>query len=161
MIDVSDDQRYQRILAFSTVAVIAALYVVGLVSHGIIRHIVQTAPMWIGVWLGARRSQWGKWATLPCLLLWLFLMINIWFFLLGWPHILSGTFSPVEITLTIIIAIGCVVGIGAGVRTRGPTSLGRAIALGAVVLALQVFTLRVSFIRSVSRDPWYHPAAVR
>jgi hypothetical protein len=158
---VSDDRRSQRILEFSTAAVIAALYVVGIVSHGIIRHMVQTAPMWIGVWLAAKRSQWAKWAALPCLLLWLFLMINIWFFLLGWPHILSGTFSPVEIALTIIIAAGCVVGIGAGIRTRGTTSVGRAIALAVVVLALQLCTLRVSFIRSVSRDPWYHPTASR
>jgi len=158
---MSDDQRHLRILAFSSVAAIASLYIVGIVSHGIIRHIVQTAPMWIGVWLAVKVSRWAKWAALPCLLLWLFLMINIWFFLMGWPHFLSGTFSPVEIALTIIIATACVVGVGAGIRTRGPTSMARAVVLAAVVFALQVVALRVSFLPGVSRDPWYHRAASR
>jgi cytochrome bd-type quinol oxidase subunit 2 len=34
-----------RTLAFCAVFLIAALYVVGVVSHGVLRHVVQTAPM--------------------------------------------------------------------------------------------------------------------
>jgi hypothetical protein len=45
---------------------IAALYVVGIVSHGILRHLVQTAPVWPVVILGMEhrlRSQSGSLLT--------------------------------------------------------------------------------------------------
>lgn len=43
-----------RTLAFCAAFLIAALYVVGVVSHGVLRHVVQTAPMWSTVILGLR-----------------------------------------------------------------------------------------------------------
>ena len=35
-----------RGLAFCALLLIASLYVVGVVSHGVLRHIVQTGPVW-------------------------------------------------------------------------------------------------------------------
>jgi hypothetical protein len=45
-----------RSLAFFSLLLIVALYIVGVVSHGVVRHIVQTAPVWPTAVLGMRRS---------------------------------------------------------------------------------------------------------
>jgi len=55
-----------RVLISCCVAMIAALLVVGAVSHGVIRHIVQTSPLWVAIGLGIRHSALTKWAALPC-----------------------------------------------------------------------------------------------
>ena len=154
---MSDVRRNHLILAFCAVAVIVSLYVVGIESHGIIRHIVQTAPLLIGVWLGWRNSQLTRWALLPCFVLWLALMVNIWFLLLGLPHFLSGDFTPIEIVLTVVIGLACMVGIARGIREPTSVSVSRAFTVTVSVLIVQLICLRVSFLPSVSRDPWYHP----
>jgi hypothetical protein len=61
-------------LAFFALLLIVALYIVGIVSHGVVRHIVQTAPVWPAAVLGMRRSVWSKWTALPCFFFWLSLM---------------------------------------------------------------------------------------
>lgn len=155
---MSNERRNHLVLTYSAVTVILSLYIVGIESHGIIRHIVQTAPLWIGVWLGWRDSQFSKWALLPCFALWLALMVNIWFLLLGLPHLLSGDFTPIEIVLTVIIGIACAIGIVSGIRERTAVLTSRAVALAAGVLVIQLLCLRVSFLPTVSRDPWYHPS---
>jgi hypothetical protein len=107
-----------RILIFCCLAVIAALLVVGAVSHGIIRHLVQTSPLWITVALALRRSPWSKWSALPCLLFWVLLMTAIWLYLLGWARIVSGTFSPTEIAMTIIVGAAAITGIANALQMR-------------------------------------------
>ena len=143
-----------RTLGICALILILSLYVVGIVSHGIIRHFVQTAPVWPVVWLGFRRSPWTKWAALSPLVLWLSLMINIWLMLLGLPHLLSGTFRPIEIAMTITIGVAAAVGIATALRVR--TVVPWVSAVGALLLlaCLQLFALWVSFQRGVSHDPW-------
>lgn len=58
-----------RTLGICALILILSLYVVGIVSHGIIRHFVQTVPIWFVVWLGFRRSLWTKRAALSPLAL--------------------------------------------------------------------------------------------
>src|SRR5215470_18873253 len=99
-----------RVLAFAALILILALNVVGIVSHGVLRHMVQTLPVWPTVILGWRGSPWSKWTGLPCFFLWLILMVNIWLFLAGLPHLLSGTFSPTEVAMTIIIGASSLMG---------------------------------------------------
>ena len=154
---MSNDRRNHLVLAYCAIAVIVSLYLVGIESHGIIRHIVQTAPLWIGVWLGWRNSELTKWALLPCFTLWLVLMANIWFLLLGLPHFLSGDFTPIEILLTVIIGVACIVGVVRGIGEGTSVTASRAFAATTVLLILQLVCLRVSFLPRVSRDPWYHP----
>jgi hypothetical protein len=119
-----------RVVNGGCVVIIAALLVVGAVSHGVIRHIVQTSPLWISIVLGVRRSGSSKWATLPCFVFWLLLMIAIWLFLLGWARIVSGTFSPIEIAMTMIVGLASMLGI---VRALGMKSGVRAWSAMAVV----------------------------
>jgi hypothetical protein len=129
----------------------AALFVVGTVSHGVIRHIVQTSPLWIAILLGARNSALTKWAALPCFFFWLALMTAIWFYLLGWAHLISGTFSPTEIAMTIIVGSGSVVGIvnAAASKPLGVRAIA-AIATLSLVLALQIAALRVSLLPQIA-----------
>src|SRR4029078_12058102 len=82
---------------------IFALYIVGYVSHGVLRHIVQNARLWIIVIAGFRNSDLTKWVALPCFVLWLVLMSLIWLFLLGIAHVISGTFSPIEVAMTLVV----------------------------------------------------------
>ena len=154
---MSNDRRNHLVLASCAVAVIMSLYLVGIESHGVIRHVVQTAPLWIGVWLGWRNSQLTKWALLPCLALWLVLMVNIWLLLLGLPHFLSGDFTSIEIVLTAIIGVACIIGVIRAIRERTAVPVSHALAMTVGLLIIQLLCLRVSFLPSVSRDPWYHP----
>lgn len=143
-----------RTLGVCGLILIFALYLVGIVSHGVIRHFAQTLPVWPAVYLGFRRSSWAKWAALSPLLLWLLLMVNIWLFLLGLPHLLSGTFSPVEIALTIAIGVAAIVGIATALSVRTAVPWAGAAGMLLLMACLQLFAFWVSFQRGISRDPW-------
>ncbi|HEV2721199.1 MAG TPA: hypothetical protein VG323_14345 [Thermoanaerobaculia bacterium] len=143
-----------RTLGICALVVIVSLYVVGVVSHGIIRHVVQTAPVWLAVWLGFRRSPWTKWAALSPLVLWLLLMINIWLLLLGLPHLLSGTFTPIEIAMTITVGVGAAAGIATALRVRTDVPWTGAVGMLLLMAGLQLLALWISFQHGVSRDPW-------
>ena len=139
-----------RLLIGCCFAMMAALLVVGLVSHGVIRHIVQTSPYWIAIVLGFRGSRWTKWAGLPCFALWLLLMINIWMTLLGLPHLMGGTFSPTEIAMTLVVGLAAVTGIVAAVRIRTQVRAWSAITMMSFVLVLELAALRVSFLPAIA-----------
>jgi hypothetical protein len=140
------------VLALGALFLIAALYVVGVVSHGVLRHIVQTAPVWPTVILGLRDSRWSKWTALPCFFCWLLLMSLIWLFLLGWAHVISGTFSPIEIAMTVVVGASSILGLLIGLRMRSGTSAAGAIAACLLMLLMQVLALRVSFLPGIAHD---------
>jgi hypothetical protein len=144
-----------RALALWGVLLIAALYIVGIESHGIVRHIVQTAPVWPSVILALRRSGWSKWTALPCFLFWFTLMALIWMFLLGWAHVVSGSFTAIEIALTLVVGFCSVVGTVVAVRMK--TYVG---ALGASaaffgILILQFLALLISLLPAIAHDRWH------
>lgn len=139
-------------LAFSALFLIAALYVVGVVSHGVLRHIVQTAPVWPTVILGLRDSRWSKWTALPCFMCWLLLMTLIWLFLLGWAHVISGTFSPIEIVMTVVVGASSVLGLVTGLRMRSGTSAAGAAVVCLLMLVVQLLAIRVSFLPGIAHD---------
>src|SRR5262245_6628907 len=99
--------RSARLISYSTLAILIALYVVGAVSvpPGSLRHEVQTLPLWFPIVAGFQSREIAKWAALPCLLVWLTLMTFIWLFLLGWARIISGHFVPTEIAMTIVVGV--------------------------------------------------------
>lgn len=138
------------ILTVCCVAIIAALLVVGAVSHGVIRHIVQTSPLWIAIVLGVRRSGWSKWAALPCFVFWLLLMTVIWLFLLGWARIVSGTFSRIEIAMTLIVGMASITGIIRAVTMKTGVRAWSATAIVLLIAVLQITALRVSLLPSIA-----------
>jgi hypothetical protein len=139
-----------RVLAGLCLLIIAALLVVGAVSHGVLRHMVQTSPLWLTIILGARGSAWSKWTALPCFAFWLFLMTAIWLFLLGWAHIVSGTFSPTEIAMTVIVGVASIAGLALALFTKGNV---RAVAAAAVFLlvgGLQIAAIWTSLLPQIA-----------
>jgi hypothetical protein len=135
-----------RWAAYCCLAVLVALYVVGAVSNGSLRHEVQTLPLWFPIVLGFRERELAKWSALPCLIFWLVIMVFIWLFLLGWARIVTGHFSPVEIAMTLVIGIACVSGLGMLLRWR--TTVRPLVAVCVVVLfgLLQVLAFRISLL---------------
>lgn len=109
-------------IAYCALATLVALYVVGAVSSGSLRHEVQTLPLWVPIVLGFRQRDMAKWAALPCFFIWLALMTFIWLFLLGWARIISGHFSPIEIAMTLVVGVACAIGLGVGFRWQTPVS---------------------------------------
>ena len=109
--------RARMLLAISLAVLMVALMCVGVVSHTIARHLVQVIPALIALILVARQSPLASSAAAPILTFWLGVTINIWLFVLGIARIFTGTFSTVEIVLTIIIAAATAAGILAIVRS--------------------------------------------
>ncbi len=139
-----------RFLVVCCVLIIAALLVVGSVSHGVIRHVVQTAPLWVAIVLGSRRSEWSKWAAIPCFLFWLIVMVLIWLFLLGLARIITGTFSPTEIAMTIIVGLASFSGLVSAVATKTSAPPFKAAALAIVLAVVQVAALRISLLPAIA-----------
>jgi hypothetical protein len=133
-------------IAYCSLAVLVALYVVGAVSNGSLRHEVQTLPLWFPIVMGFRQRQLARWSALPCFIFWLTIMIFIWLFLLGWAKMITGHFSPVEIAMTLVIGFACISGIVVSLRFR--TAVRPLAAWGTVVLfaALQLLAFRLSLI---------------
>jgi len=144
--------RPSKSIASCCLAVLVALYVVGAVSHGSLRHEVQTLPLWIPIVLGFRDREVAKWFALPCLIFWLGIVVFIWLFLLGWARILTGHYSPTEILMTLIIGVACLFGIVTSLRWR--TKLRPLPALAATVLSaiLQLLAFRVSLLPYIAHQ---------
>jgi hypothetical protein len=139
-----------RTVGFCCAAIIAALYVVGLVSGTELRHAVQTAPIWIGVALGLRRSAFARWFALPFFLFWLLVAVLIWLFLLGIARIVSGHFTPTEVAMTIVMAVASVIGIVSALTSRKRTGALAAIGLFVVGAALQFVAFRISVLPGIA-----------
>jgi hypothetical protein len=131
---------------------IAALYVVGIDSHGVLRHFVQTLPVWAAVVLGVKGSQWSKWVALPCFAVWLLLMSLIWMFLLGWTRVISGTFPPLQFAMTLIVGACAAIGIVLAVRMKTGLRALPASAGFVGMLILQIIALRISFLPGIAHD---------
>lgn len=136
-------------IAFCCLAVLISLYVVGAVSHGSLRHEVQTLPLWVPIVLGFRQRETAKWCALPGFAFWFIIMVFIWLFLLGWAHIVSGHFSTVEIVMTLIIGAACVIGLVKVVRWR--TAVRPLVASGTVVVfaVFQLMAFRISLLPGI------------
>ena len=139
-----------RFLVVCCLLVIAALLVVVAVSHGVLRHIVQTAPLWFAIVLGLRRSEWSKWTALPCLLFWLLVMIFIWLFLLGWARIITGTFSVTETAMTIVVGLASIAGLTKALSTRTGVRWWKGMTVFVAMAVLQVVALRISFLPAIA-----------
>jgi len=138
--------RAPKVIAYCSLAVLVALYIVGAVSHGSLRHEVQTLPLWFPIVAGFQQREIAKWAALPCLIFWLVIMIFIWLFLLGWARMVTGHFSPTEIAMTLTIGGACLIGLAASVRWRTTVRPLTALAVAALFGTLQVFAMRLSLI---------------
>jgi hypothetical protein len=138
-------------IALCCFAVILALVLgVGLASNLVVRHIVQTLPLWFGVALGFRRARATGWISLPFFLIWLALMAIIWLYLLGIARIISGHFSPVEIVMTIIVGAASLTGIVMFAGLKSVLSPAKAAMVFVAMALLQLACLRASFLPAIA-----------
>jgi hypothetical protein len=135
-----------QILTVCCLATIAALLVVGAVSSGVVRHLVQTSPLWIAVLFGLHNSVWSKWAALPCFVIWLLLMTATWLSLLGWVNLVSGSFSLIELTMTLIVGVASLVGIVCALAMRSSVRPWRATITVLVIAVLQLAVFPMSVL---------------
>jgi len=129
-------------------AILVTLYVVGAVSHGSLRHEIQTLPLWFAIVLGFNRKEMARWCALPCLGFWLLCMALIWLFLLGWSHIISGQFSPIEIAMTLMVGAASFAGVAFSIRGLRWSTPGFAIAI--LFAVIQIACFRISMLPAIA-----------
>ena len=140
------------VIAACSFTIIAALVLgVGVGSHLVLRHVVQTLPLWIVFTLGARRSSAAGWAGLPLFCFWLLLMAMIWLYLLGISNVLSGNFTPREIAMTVIVGLSSIVGIVVFSRMSSALSAWSRTAIFIVLAVLQIACFRLSFMPFIAQ----------
>ena len=127
-----------------------ALLLVGVVSGTLLRHVVQIVPILLAGAILTRRPALGAYTALPVFGFWLFVCVMIWLFLLGVSRLENGTYSPIEILLTVVMA-GCSV-----VGAANCVAAGRALRASARVLAvilflvIQLAAMWVSFLKPIA-----------
>ena len=94
----------------------------------------------------------GAAACLPIFATWLALMAAIWLYVLGIARLLSGTFTPFELCLTVLIGASCALGGIVAVRLETKASFARRSIALAAFAALQLGALWLSFRPGISRD---------
>jgi hypothetical protein len=140
--------RGNRFLSIALAGLTFALLSVGVVSHTLIRHVVQVTPPVVALMLVARRPSLGTAAAIPLLTFWLGLMILIWLFLLDVVRLISGHFTTPEIALTIVIAMTSGLGLLSVARSR--SSIGMASRVGTALL----FACFQAGALVLSMQPW-------
>ena len=146
------DSRAELVIGLSCLAAIAALFVVGVVAHEIVRHLLQSAPFWIGAVLGLRRSGLARWAALPLMLFWLLVSVLIWLFLLKISNIVRGHYSPAEVAMTMVLAASAVTTILAAILSKARTRWWAALGTVALAGALQFAAFDLSVQPTFAHD---------
>lgn len=141
----------ERNIARCLAVAVLALLAVGVASGTVVRHLIQVIAPAIALVAVRRGFRWGAYAALPLFAFWLAIMALIWLYLAGWSEVASGTYSPVEIVLTLIIGAACATGIGVFFTRRPQAPAASALAIAGFA-ALQLVTMWLSFHPAVSRD---------
>ena len=137
-------------LAFCCLAILLALYIVGVLNDRVLRQMVQTLPLWAPIVQGFRGSEFAKWSALPCLIIWLAAMIVIWLHGIAWVYVALGRFSPVDIVMTVIVGAASASGCFAALRWRTAVSPFRAGATALLLGALQFTAIRVGLLLPIA-----------
>ena len=128
-------------VALALAIVAAALIAVGVVSGTLPSHLVQISPLVLVLALLGPAPRLGSVAAGAVLSFWLVTMVGIWLYLLGLSRFLTGTFSPTEIALTVVIGVASLGGLTASGRVGDLPLTARvpAIVLGAGIQALALW----------------------
>jgi cation transport ATPase len=145
------DDRAKRIALCCLAIIVALVGGVGLATGLIIRHVVQTAPLWIGLALGIRGSRAVGWFTAPIFAFWMVLMTLIWLYLAGWSTLLSGHFSPFETAMTLAVGAACAIGLWFDARSFAGVPATTAAGLFVIAAAAQSLCLRLSMLPGIAR----------
>jgi len=144
------DDRAKRIALCCLAIIVALVGGVGLATGLVIRHVVQTAPLWIGLALGIRGSRAAGWFTAPIFTFWIVLMTLIWLYLAGWSTLISGHFSPFETAMTLVVGAACAIGLWLDVRSFAGVPATTAAGLFVIAAAAQWLCFRLSALPGIA-----------
>ena len=146
------EDRKPLVITACGLAIIAALVLgVGVGSHLVLHHVVQTLPLWIACAVGSRRSRAAGWVGFPLFCFWFLLMALIWLYLLGISNVLSGNFTPREIAMTVIVGLSSIVGIVVFFRMSSALSAWSRAAIFVVLAVVQIACFRLSFMPGIAQ----------
>lgn len=135
----------QRITMGCLAALGLSLILVGIVSDTNLRHAVQIVPIAAAASLAVRHPAWGAYASIPIFGFWTFIVTLIWLFLAGVSRIANGTYTPIEIASTVVMAGCSLVGIGAALRAGKPLTWPQRTLASVGFLLLQIAAMWLSF----------------
>lgn len=127
-----------------------ALVVVGVVSGTIIRHLVQITPIALALIMLRMRPAVGAYAALALFAFWTSISILIWMFLLGLSRIANGTYTPIEVASTIVMAVAGVTGAISCVNSGRALPVAGRVATFVAFGVLQVAVMMVSFSKGIA-----------
>jgi hypothetical protein len=145
------NDRAKRIALCCLAIIVALVGSVGLATGLVIRHVVQTAPVWIGLALGIRGSRAVGWFTAPIFAFWLMLMTVIWLYLAGWTTLISGHFSAFEMAMTLVVGAACAIGLWLDARSFAAVPATTAVGLNVIAAAAQAFCFWLSMLPGIAR----------
>jgi hypothetical protein len=146
----ADETRAVILAGWALVTILALVLGVGLVSSGVLRHLVQTIPSWLTVYLGFRRHTLAKWTALPVCIFWFGIMVCIWLYLLGWARMVTGHFTGIEIAMTIIVGGASVFAFIQALRMKSASSWWICLLIMAATLFLQLAAFRLSLLPGIA-----------
>ena len=146
----ADETRAIVLASGALVTILALVLGVGLVSSGVLRHLVQTIPSWLTVYLGFRRKTLAKWTALPVCLFWFGIMVCIWLFLLGWARIVTGHFTEIETAMTIIVGSASLFAFIQALRMKSASRWWVNLLIMAATFFLQLVAFRVSLLPGIA-----------
>ena len=136
----------RKLLAFCLTGVLVGLLLVGAISSTFLRHVIQVVPIVLALVALRRGATLAPYCALPLFAIWLLLMVLIWLYLVGIATFFSGSFSPVEVLLTVLIGAFSTVGIVACIGASAPAPIGRRVAAAVGFAIMQVAAMGLSFM---------------
>ncbi len=116
----------------------------GIVSGTFLRHVFQITPIVVVLVFAFRHQRWTAPAALGLFACWALFMGLIWLFLAGVQTFFTGTFTPIEIALTILIGAGSIVGIVASWGAEPTVTRARRVLLSMAFAGLQLVVMWLS-----------------
>ena len=138
------ERRDAIFVAICLAGIAVALVLVGAVSDTIPRHLVQIVPLVVAAVLVLSRNSQALYLVVGICAFWAVMMGLIWLYLLGLSGVVSGTYSAVEIALTVVIAVFSVLGILRGTRAAKQVPSPTIAALIAAAFVTQAVFMSVS-----------------
>ena len=129
-------------------ALALAIAAVGPASHEVVRHLIQASPAVLACAIGLWRPGLLRWALAPIFLFWLLIAVLIWLSLAHIARVVTGTFSPAEIALTVAMAAAALFGLAQFPRRRRRTPVWLGLGVFLLALAIQVGAFAISI------QPW-------
>ena len=140
----------QRAVLISLTGLTLALLLVGVVSGTILRHIVQVLPIVVAAGVLSRWPAWGAYAAFPIFVFWIFIVVQIWLFLLGLSRIANGHYTVIEIVSTVFMAGFSVAGVRTSVLLGRPLRPTGRVLVAVLFTSLQVGAMWVSFLQPIA-----------